>query len=237
MITAGLQNRDAEILSSFTRLNSDAVQAIVGFTTDGSPLTDLLQTLAPEASQGVRDALIQGVALGHSPAKIAAQSRDALGGSLTRALTIARTETMRAYRDSSSQAYADNGDVLDGWTWMASLSSRTCAMCIAMHGTVHPVTEQMYSHPNCRCVMVPLVKGYSGPSIQSGSTWFNEADEATQLSILGQSAFDAFQSGAISLQDLVGTSDSDRWGLSRFVLSLSQVLGQRQAQKYGRKAA
>lgn len=235
MISEGLKNRDAEILSSFSRLNSQAVQAIVGFATDGSPLTDLLKTMVPEASTAVRSALVQGVALGYNPAKIARQIRDELGGSLTRALTIGRTETLRAYRESSFQTYQDNDDVLDGWTWVAALGPRTCAMCIAMHGTIHKPSERMYSHPNCRCVMVPLIKGRTGPSIQSGSTWFNNADEATQLHILGASAFDAFQSGKISLEDLIGTSDSARWGPSRFVLSLSQALGQ--AQKPGRKAA
>src|SRR5579885_1086562 len=139
LIATALNGVDENLTASFSTLNTQAIQSIVGFASDGSPLKDLLDTIAPNASQAVADALIQGVALGYNPTKTASAIRDALGGDLARALTISRTETMNAYRDASSQTYQANSDVLDGWVWTASMSERTCPMCIAMSGTIHPL--------------------------------------------------------------------------------------------------
>ncbi|MEL7645414.1 MAG: phage minor head protein [Anaerolineaceae bacterium] len=103
---------------------------------------------------------MQGIVLGYNPRKIAPMIRDALGIQLNRALTISRTEAMRAQRAAATESFKVNADVLKGWRWQVAMSGNTCPVCISMHGSIHPVEERMESHPNCRCSPVPLTKSW-----------------------------------------------------------------------------
>ena len=223
---------------SLALLHTAAVEDLAGFLSDGSPLAALLDTLAGQAAENVKDAHTSGIAAGQGPRDLAAdmrrQLRGALGPPLSRALTIARTETLRAYRTASSRTYQANSDVVDGWIWTAHLSSRTCALCIAMNGTEHPGTEEFASHPNCRCSPVPKTKSWQDLGIEgvpeaaappvSGADWFAAQDEKTQMAILGPAKFAAYKAGKLSLAGLVGKSDDSRWGPSRYEKSLADAI-------------
>ena len=137
------------ITATFTALPVSAVESIAGFLGNGSPLRALLDELPADAGRVVADLLQEGIALGYNPRKTAAKIRHAMGMNLNRALMIARTETLRAYREATIQNYRANEDVVQGWWWTASLSRRTCPACIALHGTWHPLSERMDSHPRC----------------------------------------------------------------------------------------
>jgi SPP1 gp7 family putative phage head morphogenesis protein len=141
-------------------LNTGAIAALVGATQAGSALDTLFRGIRAEGAQAAEDALVQGIVLGYNPRKIAPMIRDALGVQLNRALTISRTETMRAQRVAASESYKANADVMKGWRWQAALTGNTCPVCISMHGSIHPVEEEMESHPNCRCVMIPVTKSW-----------------------------------------------------------------------------
>lgn len=139
----------AGVVTAFNRLPSEAVERLVGVLVRESPLTALLADLGPDAARNVRRSLLSGVALGRNPRKIAAEVKNDVGGSLVRALTISRTETLRAYRGASLASYRANDDVVKGWRWNARLDRRTCAFCWSMHNTIHPLSEHFASHPNC----------------------------------------------------------------------------------------
>lgn len=220
---------------SFSRLPVGAIEAQVGLLANGSPLRTLLGELGKEAAGKVVDALTTAVALGYGPRRTAAMVRESLGGNAARALTIARTETMRAYREAASRTYEANADVLDGWIWTASLSGRTCAMCIAMHGTVHPLTERLHSHPNCRCTAVPRTKSFADlgilgvpdtrpPLTQSGADWFADQPTEIQKKILGPERWRLWAGGDFELADVVGIQKSKEWGMGRFVRSIPDTL-------------
>lgn len=206
-----------------TPLATGAVEQIVAITQRTAPVGQLLSQLGPEAAQQVTDALISGVTQGRNPRVIATDIRRALGGNLTRALTIARTEVMRSYREASRAQYAASADVLNGWVWTADLSKRTCAACIAQHGSVHPVTEIMATHPRCRCTMSPQVKPWrelghgatpESVRVESGPAWFRRQDSDTQRAILGPAKYDAYRGKEITLPDLVASRYSATWGPS-----------------------
>jgi SPP1 gp7 family putative phage head morphogenesis protein len=236
-VAAALGEPPAGVIVAFDRLPAGATEELVGALADGSPLRDLLDELGPSASAAVREALVAGVATGQGPREIARRIRAALGGDLARALTIARTETLRAYREASRRAYLANGDVVRGWTWHAARSPRTCAMCWAMHGTVHRLDERMATHVNCRCAMVPLTRtwaelGFPGaadarPAVERGEVRFRRLSEADQLAVLGPGKFAAWTAGEIELADLVIETRSARWGAGRREASLAEALGGR----------
>ncbi|NBW17050.1 MAG: hypothetical protein EBR82_54645, partial [Caulobacteraceae bacterium] len=116
--------QNAGVSVSFSRLASSASESIVGFLSDGSPLKSLLDQLPGLAGQAVATALTDAIIRGQNPTRTANQIRTAIGGNMNRALTIARTETMRAYREASHRSLTQNGDILQGWVWVASFSRR-----------------------------------------------------------------------------------------------------------------
>jgi SPP1 gp7 family putative phage head morphogenesis protein len=231
----GLASSHAEALlqaagvgTSFVRLPTEAVEEIVGNLSDGTPLTRLLDKLGPEAAREVREALITGLAAGESPRLVARRFRDALGGSQTRALLIARTETIRAYRNSTQRIYEANSDVLEGWMWLSARSSRTCVVCWAKDGEVFPVTKPMPAHVSCRCTMIPLTDKTQADGLGRGAALFAEVDEEAQEKILGVSRFEAYRAGA-SLSDFVTLERSRRWGDSYVTKPLGQTQKRRAA--------
>lgn len=204
-------------------LASGAVTQATAMTQASAPVGQLLATLGPEAAKSVTDALVSSIAAGKNPNVVAREIRTALGGNLTRALTIARTETLRAYREASRAEYQANADVLRGWIWTADMSNRTCASCWAQHGSVHPLDEVMATHPRCRCSMVPATRSWrelgfgSTPEsvkIEEGPAVFRRLPEADQRQILGDAKFRAYKSRQITLPDLVAKRESPVWGPS-----------------------
>jgi hypothetical protein len=98
LVATAQGSESARVGTTFQRLPRGAVEDLVGFLADGSPLRELLDELPNAAGAAVRSALIAGVATGQGARQIARRIRGELGGNLTRALTISRTEVLRAYR-------------------------------------------------------------------------------------------------------------------------------------------
>lgn len=210
----------------FTKLPDEAITAIVGTTTEG-PLAELLASFGDQAARDAREALIAGVALGEHPSRVARRVRDALGVQLWRAATIARTEQLRAYRETHRRWYEANSRVVKGWIWHSALGANTCVACWAMHGREFPLDEPMGTHPSCRCAMVPKTKtwkelGFNVPDhletsarITPGPELFRRLDPVMQRRILGPKAFDAYRRGEVALDDFVRERRSVDWGITR----------------------
>lgn len=197
----------------FARLPSEAIQAAAGMTSEGSPLRALLEQIAPATAEQARTVLIDGLALGWGAEQVADGLRQALGTGLVRSMTIARTETMRAYNEGSRYWMLQHDEHLNGWYWHAACDGRTCAACWAMHGTLHPISEPLGSHPNCRCSMVPAVKsweemGYPGypdrtwKPADTGETLFRDLPDDRIRKILGPRGYERYQAGQITKSDI-----------------------------------
>ncbi len=246
LVLAGLGEPPPGVIVTFARLPTQALTDLVGFLQDGSPLRDLLDELGPDASKAVRDALIGGLATGQGPATIARQVRQALGGNMVRALTIARTEVLRAYRESSRRSYQANSDVVKGWVWHSALGPRTCPACWAMHGSFHRLDERLDDHPRGRCSMVPLTKSWrelgfkdvpeTRVQVEKGTDLFEKLTGVEKEKILGKAGFQAYKAGAVKLEDFVGRKRSREWGTMRHARSLRDILGPKEAKRWMEKA-
>ena len=227
---------------SFGVPSPDAIAGMVGATQAGSPLADLFAGFGQEAAQAAKNALISGVTLGYNPRQIAPMVQQALDVSRNRALVISRTEMLRSYKNANTETFRANSDVVDQWRWTAALSARTCAACLAMDGSLHDLSEDLESHPCCRCTAVPVTKSWDdilgaagidatgiedtnpASDMQTGEDWFNKQDASTQQSILGKSKYEAFADGKFTLQDVVGHSHDSVWGDSIYERSLKDTL-------------
>lgn len=236
-----LPDRVAGVGTSFNVPATAAVEQVVGALEPGSPLVRLFAELGPDAVRGARSVLTTAVTAGWGPRQTAQVLRENLGGNLTRALTVARTETIRAYRGATTETLAANRRVVDGWVWHADLGDRTCPVCWAMHGTHHKVGEPLDGHPNCRCVMIPETKSFKDLGvdvvepdlgIDPGIGQFRDASPAVQFKVLGPSKFAAYRAGQLDLRDLVERTSSRAWGPMRTEKSLADAIGRAEANKF-----
>ena len=215
--------RAARAGSGFRRLNETQLADLVGAMEPGSPLYDLFRDLGDRATSKARAILGEAAILGQNPRVVAKR----LSGSIrnlteTRALLIARTETMRSYRSATLRSYRANSDVVTGWRWTSAKQSRTCPVCLAMDGTVHPLTEDFASHPACRCVASPITE-YSDPPDETGEQWFARQSEEVQRAVLGPEKLALYKAGKITLGDLVVRTAHPRWGPGLVEASLSRL--------------
>jgi SPP1 gp7 family putative phage head morphogenesis protein len=212
LIRAGIE--EAGITGSFDRLNTRAVETIVSSFKSSSPLAGLLDKIKDEmpqaAIQKAKDVLTIGVATGQGPRVIATNFRAVTGESLTRSLTIARTETLRVYRNASLIKYQES-EAVEGWEWMATKSLRSCAACLANDGKVFSKDTPFASHVRCRCTPIPVIAGGARKRTPA-SEWFAGLDEEDQIRVLGKEGTDLYRNGRVTLDDYVRTTHSPTWG-------------------------
>lgn len=207
--------------------------ALIGYSSDGEPLGLLLGQLATKVAANVREELIVGVIRGKGPREIARNVTRASGMAYNRALLIARTESIRAYRTTTLEAFKAN-PVVQGWSWQCTYDTRTCAVCWAMSGSLHTTDEGLNSHPGCRCTMLPRTVSWQDlgftdipdtrPRVEEGPAVFKRLSPDDQRKILGPSKYDAYRTGRVTLPDLVAPTHSERWGPGLRERSLTDAL-------------
>lgn len=226
------------LTAGFASLPTAAIETIVGTLTQGAALDALLASFGAEAAQRISTRLIQGIALGQNPRKIARLVREDMGGSLSRALTISRTEVMRAWRESARATYRANGDVVRGWIWWSALDRTTCASCLAQHGSRHPASEVMATHPRCRCVPIPDVDPSFGlPDVETGTEWFARQPPELQAEVLAPGKLAAYRGNRVRLDDMVAHRDSPVWGPSTSEAGLQHALANAEARRAAARVA
>lgn len=165
---------------SFAQAPKAAVENLVGALGDGSPLRGVLGRYGIEGAAVIERELIAGLVAGEPIAKVARRMRGAVGGNLDKALQIARSETLRAYRNASLKNGQANAEYLSGWEWVASKSARTCLACTALDGQFFPLEKPQPAHVNCipagAMIHAPTVKG-------STSRWYE--GEIVELATVG----------------------------------------------------
>lgn len=227
---------DARIMGSWNKLPAAAVENLMGFLSEGSPLAEMLkaglgETLAAEAEA----ALVEGLALGYNPRKVANILRDRLGQGLSWSLRTSRTVNLYAYREANRASYVANSRIVKGWIWRANVGGNPppCPSCLAMDGTEHGLDERLNDHDNGRCWMEPITPSYKEmgfdvaepkrPQRQSGREWFEAQPAGAQKKILGEARWRAWSDGEFDFSQLTTTHDHPIWGEVRTAASLKQI--------------
>jgi hypothetical protein len=227
LAVAEQQDRDTVRLTVLSRIRTDAVE-VIRRRVAGQITSDLLP-LSGEALDAIRRELIRGVDVGDNPRTAAARMLTAVegrfNGGLTRALTIARTEMLDAYRVTSQQIHTANSDVVPAWQWLAELDSRVCISCVVMHGQQFPAaTPGPDDHVQGRCARIPVLApwaelGITAPEPPSvmpdAQAWFDGLSKAQQLRIAGPGRLVLLRSGRVRWSDLSTVRLNPGWRPSR----------------------
>ncbi len=209
----------------FEMLNVDAINAFFGMSADGTPLRNLLMKDYGSATNGMLDALTKGLGLGLHPEKIAAEMAEGFAVGLQKAMLIARTEMLRAYRAGTLEQYRAS-EVVSGYKRLAVKDDTTCLGCLMQDGEFYDTAEEFAEHPNGRCTLVPVVRGAGAPEWTTGKEWLAGLSEERQRGILGDERFDLWKSGGASLEDFSTLVPNETWGGSFVPTPLSVLTGE-----------
>lgn len=199
-------------------LPAPAVQAIVRRTTE--QVTSQLQPLSDETYTTILRELTKGTAAGDNPRTTARQmvtrAEDMHNFGRSRALNIARTETLDAYRAGGQATEQQYGDVLAGWVWATHLSARTCRSCLAMNGQVFDLdVPGPDDHPQGRCSRIPVVREEDGSTdlswMPDAEKYFEDLPEADQRAILGDKGWEAWARGVFPMAKWTKARSNPGW--------------------------
>jgi SPP1 gp7 family putative phage head morphogenesis protein len=122
----------------------------------------------------------------------------------TRTMVSSLAETAR------DAAYKENESLFDGYRYVGTLDTRTCASCFSVEGTIFQRLEdgpKLPQHYSCRCLYVPYIKGFEDipgeraamdgpvPEKWTYKDWFEQLDPAVQEDILGPGRYKLYQDG------------------------------------------
>lgn len=223
VVASQLPKAELDNLLDWNRVDARQIDAIVLRSTER--ITSQMWPISAEADAAIRRELVRGLATGSGPRATAQaiikRTEGEFNGGLSRALTIARTETLDAHRVAAAESHAANADVLGGWVWLTDLSPRTCPACLGMSGTEHPLTEPgPLGHPNCRCSRMPRTKTWAELGIDidepeskapNAAGWFADQDEKVQRSILGAARYSAWKRGGYPIDTWAMRRSNDGW--------------------------
>lgn len=226
--------RGAGIDITFAAMPREAVEALVGFLQDGSPLREVIEGYVGSAAGQFSDTMAVGLASGWNPRRLARELRGRFGMGLTDSLRLSRTEQLRAYRTASLHAYQQS-DVVVGWERKATLDDRTCMACIELDGKRYGLDEYMDDHIAGRCAMLPITLSYADLGIDApepdfqremGRDWFRRQDEATQRRMMGDGMWEAWQEGKFELDRIPKLVRNKTWGDSWVTRGLGELTGE-----------
>lgn len=186
-------------------------EEFAGMAGDGNPLGNLFRTVWPESAEEIENLMKQALLKGLGPRLTAQLLRDNFFVPLNRALNIARTEQLRAYRSASLFGYKTSG-IVSGYKRLATHDDRVCPGCLFKEGEFVQSLDSFDEHPQGRCAMVPVVKGVRPPNWQGNEEWFGTLEPENQALILGPGRYDLWKSGRISLADIPMKVRDPVWG-------------------------
>lgn len=211
-------------------VNSASLQAVLAQVQQRSAVTAMLQRYAATGARSAADRLVTAIALGENPRKIAGAIRADLQTEAWKALRIARTEVIRAHTAGAIGQMRQTPTITPSYEWSAR--GDACIGCQASHGRVFPISEVPARHPNCRCVMMPVIidpttgKPLSQP-IETGQDRIDRMsmDEAAKL--YGKRRAELLKApgkARVPLSDMQTIRPSETWGDTVAIVPLRDLV-------------
>lgn len=231
-VAGALQEAGRDVLAGAIGgvVNDSSLRAMMAQVYGTSPVTDMLTRYAAQGAQAAGDRLVRAIALGENPRKISAALRRDLGTEAWKALRIARTEVIRAHTAGQLAVMRATPTITPAYEW-ACRTATACVACLAQHGTVSSIDQPPARHPNCRCVMLPVViDPTTGQALSQPTQTGQDVIDAMSL----REATDRFgarraallkapDANRVPVTGMVTTRTSDQWGRTVGVTTLKDL--------------
>lgn len=211
------------ITPTFASVPTAQLTELLGTPLGGSHYATSFGDLATTLLIRLRNVLLMGLTQGQSVPQVTRLVRAVLRNARYQAERIVRTEYARVAAQAALVQFETNQELLHGVQWVATLDKRTCLQCAALDGKVWENAREakvptVDTHPNCRCVLVPIVKELPGltlppkqrasaegpvPDTQTYEAWFTDQSPLLQREILGPTRYRLWYSGKLALPDFV----------------------------------
>lgn len=158
-------------------LTSHQARALVRKPLDGCMLRTHLDRLGTRLFDKLHDQLIHGMTFGESMDEIAARLLGVKSGSWREALSLSRSWVQEVSNRARYASMEANQKIVRGAEWSATLCSRTCRQCGALHGrtwfweakgaaNMEAIPPGLGGrrppiHWQCRCSLIPLTDSWA----------------------------------------------------------------------------
>lgn len=211
-----------EIGIDWKSLNVEAFESMIGLTSAGSPLDDLLSADYGDSIRGISNALTTGITRGEGIEKIVKRMTQAANIGFDRSTRIARTEVNRAYRMATHAQYRESGVVV-GFRRLV-YKPTACFACLMLDGEYSDITKELEDHVMGKCTSVPCLRKNDRIEWETGREWFEKLDPEEQRRIMGAGRYEAWKDGKIKdLRQFVTIKPNPIWGGSPTILSLKEL--------------
>lgn len=207
----------------YNRLAKNELENLFSQFLKDTPLFDLLSPLGDVTFRHIIDTTFNGLLVGKPLDVIAREMSKAKNLGFERASVIARTEVLRARRESARQTYEASG-VVRGYKRFANKYT-ACMSCLLLDGTVYNVDQEFEDHPNGACTLIPWVRTASEPEWETGREYFESLSPEEQEERMGTKYYKAWQSGVFDLDDLADLTVNPVWGAAPAVAPLWKLEG------------
>jgi SPP1 gp7 family putative phage head morphogenesis protein len=199
------------------------VTELLGTPLGGAHFATSFGDLSTTVLMRLRNTLLTGLMQGQGVPSVARGVSGVLENTRWQAERIVRSEFGRVANQAALTQFEANAHLLRGVRWVATLDQRTCLQCSNLDRQVWadaarakvPVVD---THPNCRCTLIPVVKGLPGVTLPPGqrsalegevpatltyNAWFGEQSPKLQREILGPTRYSLWSQGKVGLPDFV----------------------------------
>lgn len=211
-------------------VNQPSLQAVLAQVQQRSAVLNMLQGHAKKGAKAAADRLVTAVALGENPRKIAGAIRADLNTEAWKALRIARTEVIRAHTAGAIGQMRQTPTITPSYEWNAR-SASACIACLANHGNIYPIGTTPARHPNCKCVMLPVVidpttgKPLSQP-LETGQDVIDRMPMSEATERFGKRRAELLKSPDtrnVPVSEMVKLRPSEVWGDSVAIVPLDEL--------------
>ncbi len=142
-----------------TRLSTGRLSTLLAAPFGGHTLSTWVTRQNSNLIRATRTELAKSLALNETVQQASKRLIEGFGVKRRAANTIAKTSLLQAGNDARDEMYRDNGQLIEGYQYVATLDARTCPICAPDDGRVEENREdlpELLRHPNCRCTIVPI---------------------------------------------------------------------------------
>lgn len=217
----------------FNRPDPEAIARLVDYTALPA-WQDELRAYGPDVEEAINNIAIRGAVEGWGPLRTAetlAQRVEVMP--LARANNLMRTLQIQSFRRAQTASAIANNDILSHKVRLSALDDRVCLACLALHGTILALNEEVDDHHQGRCFSVTVLKGDTR-LYETGDLVWGSLDETRQQRLAGPANYQALESGAVTLRDYVQPYTDPVFGSMLREASLSGILGESAQQYYAR---